>query len=56
MPDQDPETVALQVAGFEPVPVQPLSMARNTEAHEVLATTLEPPKVRTVGPKYFSDR
>ncbi len=57
-PDQDPETQVAQISGFDPQPVtraEPV-VSDAAEPEQVAAQTTEPPKVRTVGPKFFSDR
>jgi hypothetical protein len=53
--DEDPETVADLLAGFEPGETVPIA-AEETPPAKVARGVAEPPKVRTVGPKYFSDR
>lgn len=61
-PDQDPETQAAQMSGFDPQPVSPRGLvAEGNEAPETVSAQApevapEAPKVRTVGPKFFSDR
>lgn len=56
-PDQDPETQALRLSGLDIDDVAPLSPASPEAAAKIAETGLpEAPKVRTVGPKYFSDR
>ena len=54
-PDLDPESTALAISGFTPRPVEPLTAETAAQVPEVVAAS-EPPRVRTVGPKYFSDR
>jgi hypothetical protein len=53
--DEDPETVADLLAGFEPGELVPITVEEPAPA-KVARDATEPPKVRTVGPKYFSDR
>lgn len=56
-PDQDPATQSVQISGLSTEPVAPLSpISAESEARIAAATPASPPKVRTVGPKYFSDR
>jgi len=59
-PDQDPETQAAQMSGFDPQPVGRIEATAEGDAETVAAqapaTAPEAPKVRTVGPKFFSDR
>ena len=57
-PDQDPETQASQISGHDPQPVEPIRLVSESEGGEKLAEGGEPiPRVvRTVGPKWLSDR
>lgn len=56
-PDQDPATQAVQISGLSTEPVAPLSpISAEAEARIAAVTSSEPPKVRTVGPKWLSDR
>lgn len=57
-PDQDPETQASQISGLDPQPVEPIRLMSESEGGEKLAEGGEPmPRVvRTVGPKWLSDR
>jgi hypothetical protein len=57
-PDEDPETQAVTLAGLTVEPLSP-HLVEETVADATPTTppmTPLPPKVRTVGPKYFSDR
>ncbi len=56
-PDQDPETQALRMSGLAIDDVAPQTPVSAEAAAKIAETGLpEAPKVRTVGPKYFSDR
>jgi hypothetical protein len=55
LPDEDPETQAVTVAGLVVEPVSPPPPPEATMA-DAAAAPLTPQKVRQVGPKYFSDR
>lgn len=56
-PDQDPATQAVQMSGLSTEPVAPLSpISAESEARIAAASTSAPLKVRTVGPKWLSDR
>ena len=57
-PDQDPETQSSQISGLDPQPVEPIRLVSNSEGGEKYAEGGEPiPRVvRTVGPKWLSDR
>ena len=55
-PDQDPETQAMELSGLTADPVEALAPARAEVAEVAASAPIEPPKVRTVGPKFFSDR
>lgn len=56
-PDQDPATQSVQISGLSTEPVAPLSpISAESEARIAAATAAEPPKIRVVGPKFFSDR
>lgn len=56
-PDQDPATQAVQLSGLSTEPVAPLTpLSPETEARIAAAAPSTPPKVRTVGPKWLSDR
>lgn len=56
-PDADPETQAEIVAGFEPgAPIPVVVATEGGDGAQATAEPAPPPKVRTVGPKYFGDR
>ncbi len=57
-PDQDPETQSSQISGLDPQPVEPFRLVSASEGGEKYAEGGEqnPRVVRTVGPKWLSDR
>lgn len=55
-PDEDPETRAVLASGLTVEPVSPTPVTEEVADASRPSGPVMPPKVRVVGPKYFSDR